>query len=263
MQFDWFTFAAQLLNFALLIWLLQRFLFKPIANAMKQRETALADRYQQAEETMQKAQHEALIWREKHLQIEAQSAEMLSEAKSRAEAMRKQMVLEAREEVESMQDRWYAALQQEQLQFQETLHEQISGQVLAVSRRALADLAEVKLEHQIVEQFLHRLRTLDHEQKSALERAGAQNAQPIIVRSSFELPENQRQSLTNALASLLADTIHIDFETSADLLCGIEVQLYGHRLAWNLRYYIASLDDHLTEVFAADNTETFKQTIKQ
>lgn len=257
MQFDWFTFVAQLINFALLIWLLRRFLFKPIAKAMSARESALAERYQQAEETTQKAQQEAQIWREKHHEIEAKAAEMLSEAATRAEQLRKQMVLEARAEVESMQDRWYTALQQEQTQFQEMLRERIGDQVLAITRRALSDLANVKLEHQIVEQFLHRLQTLDHDQKNALIQAAQQSEQAVIVRSTFTLPEDQRQRLTNTLTDLLGGTIQLQFERPPDLLCGIEVQVHGHRIAWSLHQYVAALDDHLLDGFATENPETF------
>ena len=38
MQIDWLTVAAQIVNFLVLVWLLQRFLYKPITNAMHRRE---------------------------------------------------------------------------------------------------------------------------------------------------------------------------------------------------------------------------------
>jgi len=38
MLFDWFTFAAQLLNFIILVWLLKRFLYRPVLKAIDDRE---------------------------------------------------------------------------------------------------------------------------------------------------------------------------------------------------------------------------------
>ena len=42
MLIDWFTVAAQLVNFLILVWLLKRFLFKPITSAIDAREKRIA-----------------------------------------------------------------------------------------------------------------------------------------------------------------------------------------------------------------------------
>ena len=40
MQIDWLTVAAQIVNFLVLVWLLQRFLYRPITDAMARRDPA-------------------------------------------------------------------------------------------------------------------------------------------------------------------------------------------------------------------------------
>ena len=42
MLIDWFTVGAQVLNFLILIWLLKRFLYKPILHAIDEREERIA-----------------------------------------------------------------------------------------------------------------------------------------------------------------------------------------------------------------------------
>jgi F-type H+-transporting ATPase subunit b len=42
MLIDWFTVAAQALNFLILVWLMKRFLYKPILNAIDAREKLIA-----------------------------------------------------------------------------------------------------------------------------------------------------------------------------------------------------------------------------
>jgi F-type H+-transporting ATPase subunit b len=42
MLIDWFTVGAQVLNFLILVWLLKRFLYKPILNAIDAREKLIA-----------------------------------------------------------------------------------------------------------------------------------------------------------------------------------------------------------------------------
>jgi F-type H+-transporting ATPase subunit b len=42
MLIDWFTVGAQTLNFLILVWLMKRFLYKPILNAIDTREKRIA-----------------------------------------------------------------------------------------------------------------------------------------------------------------------------------------------------------------------------
>jgi len=42
MLIDWFTVVAQVVNFLILVWLLKRFLYRPILNAIDAREKRIA-----------------------------------------------------------------------------------------------------------------------------------------------------------------------------------------------------------------------------
>ena len=42
MLIDWFTVVAQVVNFLILVWLLKRFLYKPILDAIDAREKRIA-----------------------------------------------------------------------------------------------------------------------------------------------------------------------------------------------------------------------------
>ncbi|MFQ3186924.1 MAG: F-type H+-transporting ATPase subunit b, partial [Marinomonas primoryensis] len=50
MLIDWFTVIAQLINFLVLVWLLKRFLYRPILNAIDAREKRIADELADADE---------------------------------------------------------------------------------------------------------------------------------------------------------------------------------------------------------------------
>jgi len=42
MLIDWFTVGAQALNFLILVWLMKRFLYKPVLHAIDEREMRIA-----------------------------------------------------------------------------------------------------------------------------------------------------------------------------------------------------------------------------
>jgi len=48
MPFDWFTIAAQIVNFTILLWLLKRFLYRPILDGLDARELRLKKILEQA-----------------------------------------------------------------------------------------------------------------------------------------------------------------------------------------------------------------------
>ena len=58
MLIDWFTVGAQALNFIILVWLLRRFLYKPILNAVDAREKLIARELADAEGKKAEAQKE-------------------------------------------------------------------------------------------------------------------------------------------------------------------------------------------------------------
>lgn len=58
MLIDWFTVGAQALNFAVLVWLMKRFLYQPILQAVNAREQRIVQTVAQAEAQKAQAQQE-------------------------------------------------------------------------------------------------------------------------------------------------------------------------------------------------------------
>ncbi|HMR03616.1 MAG TPA: F0F1 ATP synthase subunit B, partial [Candidatus Competibacter phosphatis] len=56
MQIDWFTVAAQIVNFLLLVWLLKRFLYRPVLDAMAARQQKIAAALEEAQAKTQQAE---------------------------------------------------------------------------------------------------------------------------------------------------------------------------------------------------------------
>ena len=56
MLINWFTVCAQAINFLILVWLLKRFLYKPILHAIDEREKGIATQLADAEAKKAEAQ---------------------------------------------------------------------------------------------------------------------------------------------------------------------------------------------------------------
>ena len=141
MQIDWFTFFAQIVNFLIVLFLLKRFLYAPILHTMKEREAAIAARFEEADARMRQVQEEGNLLRSQRQELESRRQESLAKAEEEASERRHAMVLEARREVAEMQDRWYTAIEHEKQLFMQELRTRLSEQLFQIARRALADLA--------------------------------------------------------------------------------------------------------------------------
>ena len=79
MQIDWLTVAAQIVNFLVLVWLLQRFLYRPITTAMRRREERIETLLAEAREARETAEAEERRLEEKEADLDARADEILAE----------------------------------------------------------------------------------------------------------------------------------------------------------------------------------------
>lgn len=258
MNFDPFTFLAQMINFVILLVLLQRFLYKPILEAMHRREEKIAARFQEAEEKAQEAAREAALFHEKHHGLEENRAKLLSEAAAAARLHHKRLLDDAREEVDLTRDRWFAALASEKALYLESLRQQVLKQVFSIVRRSLKDLANSTLEDQIVLVFSQRLQQLGEAEKISLVQAIQSSEGTAVVRSAFGLNERQQMSLKHLLYELFDVELQVTFEDEPGLICGLELEIYAHRISWSLYDYLDTLEQQLADLFETDGAEAFK-----
>src|ERR1035438_6429993 len=95
MLIDWFTVGAQALNFLVLVWLMKRFLYKPILNAIDQREKRIAAELADADKKKIEARQESEEFKNKNIVFDGQRAALLSKATVDAQAERERLFADA------------------------------------------------------------------------------------------------------------------------------------------------------------------------
>src|SRR5579872_6951434 len=102
MLIDWFTVGAQALNFIILVWLLKRYLYKPILNAVDAREKLIAAELAGADAKKTEAQKERDQFRRKNDEFDQQRAALLSKAAEEAKAERQRLLDDARKAADAL-----------------------------------------------------------------------------------------------------------------------------------------------------------------
>lgn len=241
MLIDWFTVGAQILNFVVLVWLLKRFLYKPILDAIDAREKHIAAGIAAADAAMAAAQKEHDEFQRRNADLDRQRAAILAKATDEARAERQRLVDEARQAAHALGVRMNEQLGNDARDLNQAIRGRARQEVLAIARGTLADLAGVDLERRMCEVFVWRLRALSDGAKDELARAVKTTAEPALVRSAFDLPAEQRDAIRNALHEILSVNIPLRFETAPDLLSGIELSGNGRKVAWSIADHMSSL----------------------
>jgi F-type H+-transporting ATPase subunit b len=239
---DWFTIVAQALNFLILVWLMKRFLYKPILHAIDEREKRIAIELANADAKRAEAQKEHDEFQHKNAEFDQQRAALLSKATDQAQAERQRLIDEARKAADALSAKRQETLRNEERNLYQAISRRTQQEVFAIARKALTDLATVSLEERLGEVFTRRLRELDGKAKEALDEALKTASGPAVVRSAFDVPADQRAAIQNALNETFSAEIRVRFETAPDPIAGIELTSNGQKVAWSIADYLASLE---------------------
>ena len=242
MLIDWFTVGAQALNFLILVWLMKRYLYKPIRHAIDEREKRIAAELANADAKKAEAQKEHDEFEHKNAEFDQQRAALLSKATGEAQAERERLLEEARKAALALSSKRQDALRSEEHHLHLAIRRRTLQEVFAIARKALTDLATVSLEERLGEVFTRRLREMDGKAKESLGAALKESPDPAVVRSTFVLPAEQCAAIQNALNETFSAEIRVRFETAPDLISGIELTTNGQKVAWSIADYLASLE---------------------
>lgn len=240
MEFTWTTFFLEILNFLVLLWILQRLLYKPIkkvildrkaevqeavdaANKLKKEATELREKYENREKEWEKEKEERML----QLQHEIQD-----------EKKRRLVVLENTLKVEKEK-----ALAQEEQRIASLVAEKekiVIANSIKLSAQFLKSFADVELENKILMFFLKALENLNEEKIAALKKeviVHDNNNPTIQIQSAFPLTDEQKKQITSCIEKISGQQQLIyNFTVNPELLAGFQLSIGSIVLDANLRH---------------------------
>lgn len=233
MSIDWFTFAAQIVNFLILVGLLRYFLYGPIVRAMQERERRVTQKLSDAEAAKAEAELRQQALDASAQAIERQRDNLLNQAIQEAEAERQRLVRDARNEAESRRKQWMQAFEREQQELASTTQRRIQDLSLQAARYTISRLSDADLQSQVCRVMIRQLQSLDESQRNEVRMQLDDSQGVVVVRSATLLSEEDRQRLTSAIRQTFQQSSDLHFEIDESLVCGLEIDAGGYSLRWN------------------------------
>ncbi|MEJ2004941.1 MAG: F0F1 ATP synthase subunit B [Cyclobacteriaceae bacterium] len=248
MKINWFTFIAQVINFLVLMWLLKRYLYKPILNAIDKRENKIRNELKDAENTKKNAEKEQAEFQKKNAAFDKHKNEMMEKMLADVDEEKQKLNHKIRKEANDLKEQLEKDLAEAQESKEREITQKVTGEALAIARKILSDISSTGLEEQTVNTFIQKIRGLSEDEKKNLISALRSNSESIQVLSAFQLSSGQQDFITDSLSKELnTPKGQFEFGTAPDLISGIELSANGYKLSWNLSEYIRELKKHYRE----------------
>lgn len=258
MLIDWYTVIAQTLNFLILVWLMKRFLYKPILHAIDQREKLIAAELADADAKKAEAQKERDEFHRKNDEFDRQRAALMNQATDEAQVEQQLLLDEARKAVDALRAKGLELLKNDALNLNQAISRRTQQEVFAISRKVLMDLAGTTLEERMLALFLSRLKAIQGEEKEQLLAAIKAAQHPVIVRTTFGLSPERSASTEAALQETFGSELQVWFETAPELISGIELVTDGHKVAWSIADYLRSMETSIAELLGNKDKPGFE-----
>lgn len=245
MSIDWVTVVAQIGNFLLLVWLLKRFLYKPVLRGIDEREAEIARRLAEASEAKEQARQAELDFLQQTERFLAGKEQELASATAEAEEQKEQILQQGREQLEQEQQQWQQYLQQERSDFIQQLELQAAQTLAELLRNALQELAGVPLEQAMLQQMPQRVQDVLPELQAAL-------GQTTTARVTTHAPLSQvsQEAFVGQMHELLPG-LKWSFEAESEQSPGLILELGGTQLEWTLDSYVDGLQQLMSEQFGS------------
>ena len=241
MRFDWTTLALQTVNVLVLIWLLRRFLFRPVADIIARRKDAADRMLAEAAAAQARAAQEADAAERARQSIAAGQAQAVSDARRAAEAERGAILAEANGEAAKARETAQAGLAQERRALRAELSAEAARLAVRIAARLLARVAAQAVDLALVQAMEARLTALTAEETAALAPPGA----ALTVVTAAPPDASAQAAWTEMLRRRLPAAPPPLFATDPALIAGAELRGPHGRLrnSWQ-----ADLDRIATEL---------------
>jgi F-type H+-transporting ATPase subunit b len=234
------------------VWLLRRFLYKPVLKAIDERENKIASELKDAEAKETEAKKEQNEFLKRNEKFDQQKKKLMDNVIAETNEEREKLLEEARNEAAALRSKLEESLNAMQENLEHDIVQKTQEEVFAVTRKTLKDLSSMSLEEQSVNIFITRLKESKNEEKKKFIKAFKAGSNSILVQTAFDLPSKQQIEIKNTVNEILGTKTQFQFKTMPELIGGIELTSNGFKLAWSISEYLSSIQKSISETL---NTE--------
>lgn len=226
MHIDWWTLALQTVNVLILIWILARFFFRPIADIVAKRRDQTKTLFDEAEAARQQAADARGQAEKARAAIAVKRDGLLAEAQKAAQAQKTKLEQEAVQDAAKLRRESEAAIARDRAAAESQIVDHASALSVDIARRLLERVPPNLALEAFLTILCDEIGKLSADARGAF--VSATTDRPIEVVTQGPLSEQETGHIRDALKQAFGAELPFTFRSDPDVLAGIE--LHGHNV---------------------------------
>jgi F-type H+-transporting ATPase subunit b len=153
--------AAQIVNFLIILFVLKKFLYKPVLDTLKKRQTTIKEGLKQAEEARIKLEKVVAEERDVLRGAQLQSRKIIEDARTEAAELTRQMNDEAKKQTEKLLNDTKEQIARESISAEKRLALSTSKLAVKLLEKALKDFFTSKEQAEVLSQALKKIKKVN------------------------------------------------------------------------------------------------------
>ena len=147
----------KIIVFALLLFLLRKFAWKPIVSALSEREETIDSSIRKAERALEEARQTGEKNEEARRAAEENARRVMQEARAAADRVRSEELDKTRARIRHMQEQAQAEIEREKQRALEELRDEVAGLAIQTAEQILEETLDADRHRKMVDRFIEQL----------------------------------------------------------------------------------------------------------
>ncbi|MCX7098426.1 MAG: F0F1 ATP synthase subunit delta [Methylococcales bacterium] len=247
MEFNLSTFSLEIINFLILIWILQRLFYKPVLAAIAKRKQFIEQALNEANAMKLQAEAQHTLY-ENRLKLWAQEKQAaLNGLHEQIDAERKTLMAELEVELNQERQKLEVNCQRQQNGLIQLAQQQALQNGARFAAMLLTQAASPTLEASLLGMLMDNLKTLPEACLASMQALGTNQPIPVSISSAYPLTDEQKRQLEQKLDGLANNPLSPHYHQDTALIAGIRVDIGAWVLNANLQYELTAFAEMANE----------------
>lgn len=245
MEISLFEIIAQIINFFVLLFVLNWIFYKPVTKAMDDRQRRIFKAQKDADKKMSQAEMLIDNYENKIKTVEDKKQEIYKSYQDEAVRQKEALVLKYEKEAEGLRQAYLAEVDQEKASFIKNLRQELGSQAVEIAKKILSTISSQDLEEEVFNLFIKDIKDL--EQIIPNKEVSKTRLKPNLV-SYKELSSEKKEKIEKMLKDSLSNIEDIEYTVDKYLIIGYQLDLETYTISNNIKTYLEQVEDNIKEL---------------
>lgn len=251
MEISVFEIVAQIINFFVLLFVLNWVFYKPVTKAMDDRQRRIFKAQKEADKKMSQAEMLIDNYENKIKNVEERKQEIYNTYQEEALLLKENLVSDYIKEAETLRQVYLAEVDEAKDSFIKNLRLELGSQAVEIAKKILSTISSQDLEEEVFHLFISDIKDLDQVIPS---KQGYNTTINPSLSSYKELGNDQKAQIEKMLKESLSNIGNIDYTVDKDLIIGYQLDLETYTISNNIKTYLDNVEDNIKDLI---NTNQF------